>query len=588
MSAPIVTRRQVRKSRADAPYSRLRFFRVVILLAFVALVARLFVLQVLSHDFYVTLAFNQHNIFAELYPERGTIYLQDPHSATNLFPAAINKNLNLVYAVPQDIDDPVGVAEQVAKILELDVAEVERKLSLADDPYEPLKRRVPDEICDQLRALDLPGIGYIAEPYRFYPEANYLSHVIGFVGVNETGGQIGQYGIEGYWNQDLAGEPGSLEAERDPLGRWIGAANRSLIPAKDGAAVVLTIDRAIQYVACEKLKQAVISHRATGGAVVIMNPSTGAILAMCGLPDFDPNNFSRVDDIAAFNNPAIFTAYEPGSIFKPITMAAAIDAGKVEPNTLYEDTGEVVIGPYVIRNSDGLAHGWQSMTQVLEKSLNTGTIFTVTELGPDLFRKYVQEFNFGQRTGIELDTESTGNTSSLEKNGDIWSATASYGQGITVTPLQMVTAFSAIANGGKLMKPYVVERVVDPTGHETINEPEVIRQVISKRAATLLGGMLVRVVESGHGKRAGVPGYWTAGKTGTAQIAKQYQTGYEEDAFIGSFIGFAPVDDPAFVMLVKIDRPQDVLWAESSAAPLFGEISDFLLNYMEIPPNRAK
>jgi cell division protein FtsI/penicillin-binding protein 2 len=579
-------RKKIKRDRSVTPHSRLRLFRFLVVALFVVLTMRLFVLQVLSHDFYAALAFDQHNIFAKLYPERGTIYLQDPHSETGLFPAAVNKNLNLVYAVPRDITNPHDTAEKIAQILELDATEVERKLSLPNDPYEPLKRRVSDEVCDQLRELKLSGIGYIAEPHRFYPESNYLSHVIGFVGLNEDGAQVGRYGIEGYWDDDLTGEPGYLEEERDPLGRWIGSADRSLVPARDGADIVLTVDRAIQYAVCEKLKQAVARHKAVGGAVIVMNPTTGAILAMCGLPDFDPNNFSQVDDVSTFNNPAIFASYEPGSIFKPITMSAAIDAGKVEPDTLYEDKGEVAIGPHIIRNSDGEKHGWQSMTQVLEKSLNTGTIFAVRELGSKLFQQYVKDFGFGERTKIELETEARGNISSLEKSGDIWSVTASYGQGITVTPLQMAAAFSAIANGGKLMRPYIVDRIIDSDGRENITEPEIIRQVISKRAATLLGGMLVRVVEDGHGKRAGASGYWTAGKTGTAQIPRQQGGGYEEDAFIGSFVGFAPVDDPAFVMIVRIDRPQDVLWAEASAAPLFGEISAFLLNYMEIPPNR--
>jgi len=569
-------------------HKRLRLFRIMVLIAFVALSVRLFALQVMSHDFYSALASDQHSIFAELFPDRGTIYLKDPRSPSGTFPAAINRDLNLVYAVPHDIQEPAEVAEKIAEVLELDPVEVERKLSLVDDPYEPLKRRVSDEVCDSLRALELPGIGFIAEPHRFYPEGEYLSHVVGFVGSNEGGERVGRYGVEGHWDEELSGELGYLEAERDPLGRWIGVADRSLVPARDGADIQLTIDRTIQYMACEKLKQAVERHSAAGGAVVIMNPQTGAVLAMCGLPDFDPNEFSQVEDIGVFNNPAIFNAYEPGSIFKPVTMAAALDAGKVEPNTLYEDEGEVKIGPYTIRNSDGKAHGWQTMTQVLEKSLNTGTIFAVTELGAEPFLNYVREFGFGERSGIRLDTESRGNISSLEKRGDIWSATASYGQGITATPLQLAAAFSAIANGGKLMRPHIVERIIEPNGQENVTEPEVIRQVITKRAATLVGGMMVRVIEDGHGTRAGVPGYWVAGKTGTAQVAKERGGGYEEHAFIGSFVGFAPVDDPKFAMLVKIDRPQDVLWAESSAAPLFGEIATFLLNYLEIPPNRPK
>jgi cell division protein FtsI/penicillin-binding protein 2 len=573
---------------ADTQEARLRIFRIVMVLGFCFVLMRLFVLQVLSHDFYSALASDQHGIFAELFPERGSIYLSDPKSVSGVFPAAVNRDMALVYAVPRDIDEPREVAEKLVEILELEAEEVERKLSLKDDPYEPLKRRVPDDTVERLKALELPGIHFAQEAHRFYPEKSYLSHVIGFVGSNEEGEKIGRYGIEGYWNEELAGQAGYLETERDPVGRWIGTAERSFRPAEDGADIVLTIDRTIQYVACDKLRDAVERHGAEGGAVVIIEPDTGAILAMCGVPDYDPNDFSAVEDISVFNNPAVFDAYEPGSIFKPITMSAAIDAGKVGPNTSYNDKGQVKIGPYTIRNSDGEAHGWQTMTQVLEKSLNTGTIFAVTELGPKAFSEYVEDFGFGSSLGVELDTESSGNISSLQKRGDIWSATASYGQGITVTPIQMASSFGAIANGGKLMKPHVVDRIIYPDGTEERSEPTAVRQAITKRAAALVGGMLVRVVEDGHGKNAGVPGYWVAGKTGTAQIAKQAGSGYEEDAFIGSFVGFAPVDDPEFVMLVKIDRPTDVQWAESSAAPLFGEIAEFLLNYKQIPPSRPK
>jgi cell division protein FtsI (penicillin-binding protein 3)/stage V sporulation protein D (sporulation-specific penicillin-binding protein) len=317
-----------------------------------------------------------------------------------------------------------------------------------------------------------------------------------------------------------------------------------------------------------------------------MEPDTGAILALCNVPTYDPNEYSKVEDVGVFNNPAIFEAYEPGSIFKPITMAAAIDAGRVTPNTLFEDTGSVQIGQHTIRNSDGKAHGWQTMTQVLEESLNTGTIFAVRELGARPFLKYVEDFGFGAATGVELDTEAPGNIESLRKKGDIWSATGSFGQGITATPLQMVVAFGALANGGKLMTPHVVAERVSADGQTSKVAPQEIRQVITKRASALVGGMLANVVENGHGKRAAVPGYWVAGKTGTAQIARTDGQGYEKDDSIGSFVGYAPVDDPAFVMLVKLVRPRDVEWAESSAAPLFGDIAKFLLQYLQIPPER--
>ncbi|MFH2062816.1 MAG: penicillin-binding protein 2, partial [bacterium] len=455
--SPIVrSPRSRRKRSADGGDGRFRLIRILMILTFVLIALRLFSLQVMSHDFYSSLASNQHGIFSELFPKRGTIYLKDPRSVSGTFPVAVNKDYTLVYAVPREVEDLDTTAHQVSAVLGLDEAEVQEKLSHQDDPYEPLQRRVPDEQADRLKSLELGGIGFADESYRFYPEKEYLSHVLGFVGSDENGGRVGRYGIEGYWDETLNGEPGYLEAERDPLGSWIGSADRRLVPARDGSDLILTIDRSIQYVACDRLKKAVAGHQADGGAVVILDPSTGAVLAMCGLPDFDPNEFSRVTDVSAFNNPAIFEAYEPGSIFKPITMAAAVDADKVSPNTTYEDTGQVQIGPYTIRNSDGKANGIQTMTQVLEKSLNTGTIFAVRELGAEAFLKYVSGFGFGSRTGIELGAEASGNISSLEKSGDIWSATASYGQGITATPLQMAVAVGAIANGGKLMRPYVV------------------------------------------------------------------------------------------------------------------------------------
>lgn len=574
-----------RKKRLSVPDRRLRIFRVGVVLGFLVIAVRLFSLQVLSHDFYASIASNQHAIYKELIPERGNVYLRDPKSRSGIFPAAINKNLSLVFASPRDIEDPASSAEALADILELEYDAVLAKLALREDPYEPLKREVTDDVVERIKELELRGIGFIPEPFRFYPEKNTVSHLLGFVGSNENGERVGRYGIEGFWDDELRGVRGFLETERDPVGRWIGAADRNLQRAEDGADLHLTIDRTIQYITCDKLREAVARHGAAGGTVVIAEPKTGAILAMCSVPDFDPNTFSEVEDYHVFNNPAVFTPYEPGSVFKPFTMAAAIDEGEVTPSSTYNDEGEVKIGPYTIRNSDLKAHGWQTMTQVLEKSLNTGVIHAVGEIGPKRFLKYVRDFGFGEPTGIELDTEVGGDISSLSKRGDIWSATASFGQGITVTPLQLVMAYGALANGGKLMRPYIVEEKRFDNGDVVRTEPTDVRQVVTKRTSTLVSGMLVRVVEDGHGKRAAVPGYYVAGKTGTAQIAKS-SGGYESDAFVGSFAGFAPVDDPAFVMAVKIDKPRGVQWAEATAAPLFGEIASFLLQYLQIPPER--
>lgn len=578
--------RATTRSESSPFRRRVTLLKAFIFVGAVLLCVRLFILSVLSHGFYDRLATAQHDIFEQLYPERGQVYLADPKSPSGRFPAAVNRKVVLIYADPRHVTDPAATAHTIALMLELDESDVRRRLENHADPYEPLKHKVPDDIATRIEALGLDGIGIADEPQRFYPEGSDIGHLLGFVGASDKGSASGKYGIEGFWDERLAGIEGFIATEKDSGGRWIGVAGRDFHPATNGDEIMLTVDRNIQFAACEKLRAAVLRHGADGGSVIIMDPKTGAVMAMCSEPSFDPNAYSAVTDVGVFNNPAIFEPYEPGSVFKPVTMAAAVDAGRVTPNTTYEDKGEVTLGDHVIRNSDGKAHGVRTMTQVLEESLNTGTIFAVRKLGSEKFRDYVRDFGFGAKTGVELSAEAAGNTSTLDKRGEIWSATGSFGQGITATPIQMVAAFGAIANGGKLMKPFVVSRVTSPDGKVAKTEPVVVRQVVSSRAASLVSGMLVSVVENGHGKRAGVPGYWVAGKTGTAQIARRDAQGYEKDASIGSFVGFAPVDDPAFVMLVKLERPKDVEWAESSAAPLFGDIAKFLVQYLQIPPER--
>ncbi len=452
--------------------------------------------------------------------------------------------------------------------------------------YEPIERNVDDERLAAVEALDLPGISYVREAARLYPEAKVSGHVIGFLGYDEDGSRAGKYGIEGYFNKELGGQAGFLRSERDISGRLIAIGDRSIEPAVDGSDIVLTIDRTIQYVACSALQKAVAEHQADGGSVVILEPASGKVLAMCGVPDFDPNAYSKADDLNVFNNPAIFSDYESGSIFKPMTMAAALDSGAVTPSTVYEDPGAIQIDEFTIKNSDLQAHGLQTMTQVLEQSLNTGVIFAMRETGQETFANYVKAFGFGVPTGIELETEVSGDISSLDRGAEIFAATASFGQGITVTPLQMAAAYAAIANGGILKRPTIVEEIRHPDGTVEKQPAVDVRRVIEEKTASLLGAMLVSVIEHGHGKRAGVPGYYIAGKTGTAQVAKKDGAGYEQDISIGSFAGFGPVEHPKFVMVVRIDRPRDAPWAEATAAPLFGEIAAFLLQYFEVPPTR--
>ncbi|MFA6908939.1 MAG: penicillin-binding protein 2 [Patescibacteria group bacterium] len=573
-----------RRESTHKPGDRLKVLTIVLSVFALALVTRLGHIQIFQHTFYVALAQDQHELSEHLLAERGEIFVREDGK---LFPLAANKDVFLVYAVPRNIEDPELAATKLSELLTLEKAEVLTRLTKnPEDSYEPIKKQVEKEVVEQIKALDLKGIGFERETNRLYPEKNIGSHVLGFVGFNNER-RVGQYGLEGYWNTQLAGKNGFLQADRDATGRWITVGSTKLEEKQDGDSIILTIDRTIQYKACSALDEAVAKHGATGGSLVIMEPSTGKILALCGAPDFDPNAYNEVEDVNVFLNPATYDVYEPGSVFKPITMAAAMNEGKVTPTTTYDDTGNVKIGSYTIRNSDGKANGISTMTEVLEKSLNTGAIFAAEQIGEEKFEEYVKKFGFGEKTGIEIDSEQAGDISSLAEHKEIYMATGSYGQGITVNTIQLLAAYGALANHGLLMKPYIVDEVMRPDGTSDKRQPESVRQVVTPETAAKISAMLANVVQNGHGQRAGVPGYFVAGKTGTAQIPLQGKRGYDPNQTIGSFVGFAPVDDPQFVMIARIDRPQDVQFAESSAAPLFGQIAAFMLPYLGVAPTES-
>lgn len=433
------------------------------------------------------------------------------------------------------------------------------------------------------------GLGQISREYRYYPEKNIGSNLLGFVSFisdDDLSGK-GNYGLEGTYDDILTGRAGSMKGERS-ANRTAILGGRDYQQQTNGSDLILTIDRSIQNIACSKLSATVIKHQADGGSVVIIEPKTGAVLAMCSAPDFDPNNYHLVNDLKQFNNQPTFEAYEPGSIFKAITMAIGIDQGKVSPQTTYNDAGWLMIGKNKINNSDFKGRGIVNMVKVLQDSLNTGMVFVLRQIGLDNFRASVKDFGFGQKTNIDLSSESAGSLNNLyQKFGqEINAATASFGQGINVTTLQMAMAFGALANDGKLMQPYLVKEIINPDGNRIKTQAHMVRQVVSPETARTVGGMLVNVVEDGHGQRASVDGYYVAGKTGTAQVPRKDGRGYLTGVNIGSFAGYAPVENPIFVMVVRIDHPRGVVWAESSAAPLFGEIADFILKYKQVPAQR--
>lgn len=570
--------------RQQKEFGRISFLAFFIFVLSLLLIFRLFNLQVLQGSFYAALASGQYNIYKDLNPKRGDIFLKERRAGSNreLFPIATSVELNLVYAVPKFILNPKETAKTLAPILDLSEEELAIRLSKLDDPYEPLAHQVPEEKVEQVKALDLEGVGFIPETARFYPEKSLFSHVSGFLGYVEDN-RVGQYGLEGFFDNELAGKRGKLFLEKDMLGNWIPTGAKTLTRAENGSDLVLTLDRSIQFMALTELKKAIEKYGARSGTVIIMEPKTGAILALSNWPDFDPNDYSKVDNIGIYKNQAIAGAYEPGSIFKVITMAAGLDAGRVNPETEYKDEGEVKFADHTIRNSDHKAHGIQTMTQVLEKSLNTGAVFVMRQVGAPVFKKYVEDFGFGSLAGIEMDGEANGDISSLSEPSEIYPITASFGQGISVTPIQMLTAFGSIANQGLLVKPYIVAKIIKPDGTVIETETKPIRQVISPKSAIQLKAMLVSVIRNGHGKKAGVAGYYVGGKTGTAQVPKRDGRGYSDET-IHSFIGFAPVDNPVFVALIKLDNPRAVKFAADSTTVVFSQIAQFMLQYYGIPP----
>jgi len=574
---------------------RLTYLSIFIILIGGLFVFRLFWRQVVEHETFASQAQRQYYTKIDQPARRGEVFIKDrdsqdlvDESKTGLFAVATDLELYNVMVVPKNIKDKEGVAKSLAPILAIDEKEIFDKIN-NDKLYIPaLKKKISKEDADKITALKVDAITLEGEYCRFYPENQFLSSVLGFV---DSSGN-GRYGLEEKYDGVLKGEGGQVEGLKDNLGRILSVDQSE--PGKDGSSVVLTIDRSIQYMAEKKLKEGIDRYKAVGGSIIIMDPKDGSILAMASTPSFDPNKYNEVksEDQAIFLNPATSLNWEPGSIFKPITVAAALEDKKIEPDSKPDEIpggfkNMVTVDGYDIHNSQDKSLGYETVTQILENSDNVGMVWIADKLGNDIFYDYLRKFGFGAKTGIDLAGESSGQLAIAKKWKNVNRATISFGQGISVTPIQIIQAYGAIANNGKMVKPHILDSVIQSDGSRKqvdIPKPE---QIISEETSKKDKEMLVSVVENGHGKKAKVEGFRVGGKTGTAQVPKQ-GGGYEEGAHIGSFAGFAPVDDPRFVMLVKFDRPQTVEWAESSAAPIFGEIADWLLNsYLKVPKQQT-
>lgn len=540
---------------------KLRFFVLIFsfFLIFSGLIFNLYDIQIKKGKSYAEKALAQFKNSRLIFAKRGEIYFSDKND--NLIPAAINKSYKFVYVVPSEVDDQAGVAENLANILNIDKSAILKKVGKISDSYEEIATKISNEDDSQITSLNLKGVYVDSRDFRYYPYNELASQTLGFVGPSGDDYEIkGRYGIESLFNNDLKGEDG------------VNAQN-ILLPAESGKDIVLNIDRNIQAKAEEILKRVIEERKATSGTVIVEDPETGKILTMASYPNFNPNTYSKYP-LENLLNPAIQMLYEPGSVFKPITMASGIESGKITPDSIFNDTGSLVLNKKKITNFAQTAYGKVNMTQIIENSINTGSAYVASLLGRDLFKKFVESFGFGEKTGISLPGELRGNIKSIQKDvQDINIATASFGQGIAVTPISLISAISAIANGGNIFRPLIFKN----------EKPEVLRRVISEESAKDVTDMMVKAVLKG--KYAMVHNYNVAGKTGTAQISKLKSAGYEEDAYIHTFVGFAPAYRPKFVALIKIDRPQVGPLAGVTVVPAFRELAEFILDYYNVPPD---
>ena len=532
-------------------FGRINLILLLLSLCGAVIVGRLFYLQIVKGDFYKALAQGLYSTETQIIGERGEIFFKNGE------PLAVNIDWSLVFASPIEVKEKEVAASELAEILSLDKDFVLGKLE-KDNLYEPIKKKITNEEVQKIKEINLSGIYLGKETGRYYPQETLASQLVGFLDANLQG----QYGIEGYYNDVLQGRRNQR-----------------------GQDIFLTVDYSIQFRAEKLLEQAKENLAIEGGEIIVMNPNSGEILALANFPNFNPNQYSTVSDFKIFRNGATQKIFEPGSIFKPITMAGALEEQKITPQTTYLDKGKVVIGGWTISNYDNRIHGEQTMTNVLERSINTGAVFAEEKLGHDSFLNYLDKFGFFRLSGVDL-PEIYSENREFKKGYEINFATASFGQGIEITPIQLIRAFGAIANGGELVRPFITKKVGEED--KSSSSPFVAARVIEPKTAAQLTAMLVSVTENGFAKSARVPGYYVAGKTGTSQISfsalEEEERGYSDKTW-QSFIGFAPAFNPEFIILVKLNNPK-TRTAEYSAVPIFQDLAKFIVDYYQIPPDQ--
>ncbi len=587
--------------KKNQPQWRFLFVHLLFLLLFLLVLTRLFYWQVLASNQLTQFAKDQYHSLKEVAALRGSIFSADR------FPLATNQKKYLLFSILAAIEkDTEEISHQLAPLL-IDVEEIEaslptqmkqqllkektktkeeelkEKLNLKDLSWVALEHKVSAEVKDKITQLNLAGFGFEDEPDRFYPEASMAAHLLGFVGKNEIGQNTGYFGLEGFYDLELKGRRGVLIQETDAFNRPILIGSFSNEERKDGQDLVLFLDRTVQFIVEEELKKAIERYKAKSGSVIVMDPQTGGIISLAHFPAFDPREYFDFDK-ELFRNTLISDTYEPGSTFKIFVMAAALDQEAVKKETKCDICDQSLkIDKYEIKNWNEKYHPDSTMDQVIQNSDNIGMVFTARKLGLNQLWQYLWDFGFGQKTHIDLQGEGSSFLKAKKQWNEVDLATAAFGQGLAVTGMQMIQATGVIANGGQLISPRVVEKIITD-GEEISFQTNKVKQVIKPKTAKLMTEIMVQAVEKGETSYLfkKLPGYKIAGKTGTAQIPVAGH--YDTEKTITSFVGFAPANKPRFVMLTMLREPQASPWGSETAAPLFFNIAKKLFTYYGIQP----
>ncbi len=535
----------------------------------------LFQKQVLEHRKYVETSLAQSVSVTDVPAPRGRIFAKDrDKKLVNL--AVSEWRYDLVLS-PQLIRDKQKFADLLSVDYPVMTASDIFAKADSDKIFVILAKGLSIDEADKIRQQNYRGVSLMPQLVRSYAEGDAIAaQVLGFVGADGEG----KYGVEGARDDILRGRAGSERQKKDSLGQLI-----DVLGGKDstpGLDLVLTLDYNLQYIVESKLKESIDRYKADSGSLIVMDPKSGAILALAGQPTYDPNNFSKLPTAEQYKflSPAASNAYEPGSAMKPIMMAVALDSGAVTPETTNVFGPSVTVLGKTITNAEGKVYGQENMAQVLENSDNVAMSWISSLVGAKVERQYYARFGFGAKTGVDLIGESAGSLQEEKEWNDLLRSTAAFGQGVSVSLLQLATAYSVVANGGTLVTPHLTEKTLDGE-QATALEYKTRGQVIKPETAKQVQKMLEDVVLLGHGKRAKVVGVRVGGKTGTAQVPDP-KGGYYSDRTIGTFAGMFPIDDPRFVMAVRLDNPKTVKFAESSAAPTFGEIAEWMANYFQL------